>query len=922
MKRVIEVFAGDEYKEKVEIAFKKDILFAPVYRQAYKIVEQILNNAKCCENDDKSYAGNNVILFSAERGQGKTSAMLSFRKILENPPIAKEIIGEVSETHFEVMEPIDPSSLDESENIIRVFISRLFYLTEKFIKNKKHDYEGTDEYSERNEINQLLAAFKQCYQNIDSLRKGRDKNDIDDIEELSRLGNSAVLKENLHDLIAKYLSFVQKHNNEKSYLVVMLDDADLFTKNIFEICEDIHDFLSVPNVIIMMAVNYKQLCYNVYQRYLIQYEYLQAKECEIPIYSECYAMAMRYLEKIFPSQHNIELPKIDEMISDRNCDIELIYYSKSYEGKYGKDRKLEYILKGEYPFVILKELYRKTRIVFDYNDEKDLHAFMPRTMRELTHFLKLLNDMENVDFTVIYNETFVDKKSPEALSEIEKLQRNIQSLKQYFLNYWCANHLETAQKRLISDIDESSRKQKVKSAVQLLKAYFNKKYENKPLSVTLNSYQDLMWEINRNEVIQDENLLSVSLSIYFTLFLNEWFAVALEKKVERQRFITFVDTLVASKQQKENVYRLDRFTLKSDDVKEMMGNMKLKGEFQKCLEYFCVPLEAGGDEEILLEKNGVIQWNPELEDVKFDIYRPIMMSFVNGWGYFTDAAAPNRDLLMGRSVQRKIIDSEYVSALHILLANCDLQQYFMQEVDKKRRKVNKKDGEKGWLGYLSDVYNGILNKKSLSKIYPWILDNVEGRNSSDAFKKLWGELAKYRVTLLIPLFLSEPNNRKLFNESFRNTLETRKGELHADAGRILEMIGEAPNVQKKEFIAYDELHEFIYAMLAKYGDENSFYPAIVSELCRTPMFDSDVARVSKKDQRNGRKGANTNPEKGSISELVLLVNEAKTLVKLFRELQESIPKWLDHPQDTDSNKELRLKIDKLISACKNNEEYL
>ena len=45
-----------------------------------------------------------------------------------------------------------------------------------------------------------------------------------------------------------------------------IDDMDLATQKIYRICEDIRNYLSVPNIIVLFASDYDQLVYAIYQK--------------------------------------------------------------------------------------------------------------------------------------------------------------------------------------------------------------------------------------------------------------------------------------------------------------------------------------------------------------------------------------------------------------------------------------------------------------------------------------------------------------------------------------------------------------------------------------------------------------------------------------------------------------------------------
>ena len=93
MNKVIRIFKGDEYRPKIEKEFRKDDFFAEVYERAYSILKEIQEemHARRLENGEEQHfaleegsVGNNIIAFCGRRGQGKSSAMQSFARTLDN----------------------------------------------------------------------------------------------------------------------------------------------------------------------------------------------------------------------------------------------------------------------------------------------------------------------------------------------------------------------------------------------------------------------------------------------------------------------------------------------------------------------------------------------------------------------------------------------------------------------------------------------------------------------------------------------------------------------------------------------------------------------------------------------------------------------------------------------------------------------
>ena len=163
----ITIKQGEEYQSREENIYQKNSFFAASYRQAADCLKEIIaanrlfkgNSGSPCVDDQSDAAinqhllgyPNNIIAFCAERGQGKTSAMVSFSKALRelHPSTAPQAYCQdaaeedsclerksdfwktnddfnVQECHFVVIDSIDPTTMECNDSIIKVILSRMF----------------------------------------------------------------------------------------------------------------------------------------------------------------------------------------------------------------------------------------------------------------------------------------------------------------------------------------------------------------------------------------------------------------------------------------------------------------------------------------------------------------------------------------------------------------------------------------------------------------------------------------------------------------------------------------------------------------------------------------------------------------------------------------------------------------------------
>lgn len=499
------VYQGDENRAKIETEWTDDMFFSPIYEKAKALVSEIVSEMKLLsENEDKTDCSNvlfqrtpnNIIAFCAHRGQGKTTAMKSFARFL-----AKES----TEADFIVLDSVDPAALDSGESIVRVVLSRLFYkLQEKCEKQDNY------EFLEKREIMEL---FSKCYRAIDHINGSKTVDrDEDDLEALASLGNSSRLKKNLQELIELLLeTFLNDKKERKAsrFLVIPIDDVDISTTDIYRCCEEIRNYLALPNVIILMAADHTQLMHVMYQRYLQNNKDL--RECEPEnAKEECSKLAFGYLLKLLPMNHIVELPELDKMAEEDWISLSLEYYVKSGSESYNVFGETVTI-NEDMRLQLAGLIYSRTGIII-YDGEDDSADYMPKNMRELTQLLKKFGRVPEINEAVLYGE---DWKQAEA--EATKLKENIRSYKSYFLESWCMNHM-------------------------LHEEYTNflktvEKIEKRKKSGTIGwTYRELLEYLcgDRKEKFQKAIVADDAFCMFISIFLNEWFAEALHDSIRRK----------------------------------------------------------------------------------------------------------------------------------------------------------------------------------------------------------------------------------------------------------------------------------------------------------------------------------------------------------------------------------------------------
>ena len=466
-KKTITIYTGEEYKLHIadERSNYDEDVFYETYKKAFKEVIKITSDSKS-NNSNILEMSNNIIAFCGERGQGKSSAMISFSRILENvhnDNIEKyfgEYTDKLKDKAFFSIRRIDPTELENQQSILNVIISRIFFVFKDAISNNK-----IDDFYEKNEI---LKLFQKCFKSVNLIKEKTQRNSEawfgDDLELLSSLGDNAEIKNNLSTLIDKFLHFVIK----KDYLIIQIDDSDLNVKNAYSIAEDIRKYLMIPNVIILMATKPEQFNTAVEQEYVNSFQLL-ADADQIP-YQEFYHMATKYISKLIPGTRKINLPDLSLYSDTEEFDYHLKYIEKA-KNIYDNNKT---IIDDDLQNGLLDFIYRKTGLIF-IAPSNYTHNIVPNTMRELVNLLSVLNNLNDLE----------EFDSFEEMKDIDLIQRinNLQVFEKYFLDSWIEENVDSSYHKCIKDWYKSS--WKIKNS--LLIYYLSETLRKLPNIITFKS---------------------------------------------------------------------------------------------------------------------------------------------------------------------------------------------------------------------------------------------------------------------------------------------------------------------------------------------------------------------------------------------------------------------------------------------------
>lgn len=476
LESVIYIERGKEHSLQIRDIHDSNELLYPAFQSAQSALKGILESAHDWYNVEPakrtSFSGwhgrspeamefydyaNNIIAFCAGRGQGKTSAMLSLANALENHSEGTSPLNGLENDWFYILPPIDPTVLEGKESIMEIVLSHLFYQVEQQWKNPTVKRSYPERYSEARKT-ELLLSFRNCFNEIRTLQdKSQSKSDA--LETLYQLGDSFDLKSDFYILLKEFFGLLGQKEGS-SFLVIQLDDTDLQVQKAFEVLEETRKYLSLPNVIVLMATDLDQLRLLVFQHYYQDLK-LAAEKNEIAV-KKVRRMAAEYLDKLIPSTHAIYLPNF-KLQFETNRKLFIVTSKK------GRDEES----KRELQKAIFDIIYEKTGLIF-VRHRYYMHNIIPESLRGVQHLFRLLDRMEQpTEMPVLKGEGRLTAKMwkeycQQRIARAKAQFNNLTIFEGYFLNDWCSSRLNKEDWDIIWEIHGTIPLQSIRYAVNLL----------------------------------------------------------------------------------------------------------------------------------------------------------------------------------------------------------------------------------------------------------------------------------------------------------------------------------------------------------------------------------------------------------------------------------------------------------------------
>ena len=601
-----------------EDVFEEDSVMYRAYYAAVSALKGILNDMErqkqgerrfhghdedsCCHKKScPGYAeelpyerASNIIAFCGARGQGKTSAMLSFTEALSDDrrrekndgEFWKEVNGYIS--HVYAPPPIDLTMLESGETLLEVILSNFLHALEEKLNKRERRRDSSDD--DQIEINRLYRSIKDCLNKVRTLsesgRKGeKARNEKVTLDDLYQLASDARLATKLYQLIQRFFCFLCK-DPEKSYLLVRLDDTDLQFERAYDILEEARKYLSLPNVIVVMATDLEQLRLCVMKRF--HEELKEAFDDEKKKWEYVQEASAKYLDKLIPATHAIYLPTIRSFY-DTGKEIILYRKKNPHSEKNEGDEEL-----GELQNYILRTIFEKTGMAFlkryksqDSRHRKGhIHHVIPTTLRGLTHLIRLLEKMsaphEKPQLSKLEGKSqnawgnAWKKYCKDFIAWAQDTQKNLRKFEDYFLNDWCSSRLRRTDWDMIREIrSDATPDQALRHMVFLLKELAQK--EGAPPMDTDGAGDYIL--LNRLLKQREESAFSRK-TYSFCFAVRTYFSILFQKIALQEQIDSLCEELEKPNKGEERPLFSFRYTRLQDFLKPQMFDTQ---EIQKTL---------------------------------------------------------------------------------------------------------------------------------------------------------------------------------------------------------------------------------------------------------------------------------------------------------------------------------------------------
>lgn len=383
---------AEEYKIKIEKSYEfENSIFKEVYESAkYNLIEIIEHhNVHDSQKTEFKYdVYNNIICFVGERGQGKSSSMISFLEALiskkQNDVFLNDKNNVLQNVRFTTIDLIDPSLFSGKETLFEIILAKMFSMFRNILES-----DGNRKINEESK-RQLVDLFQKVFDDLKFINNRENIYKQDALDALIKLSTSSNLKENFEKLVEKYLNVICPKEN--AFLVIAIDDFDLKIEGVYDMLEDVRRFLIAQNIILLIACKIEQLQEathaHIYSEYIKQLGGNTHILDNVFDESEIKNKALKFIEKLIPESRKIELPNVSELdlgeILVREKEIEIdgdinkFYFDNTANG------------------LLLETIYDRL-FLFLKKQSFEYSIFLKSTLRSLISLLLRLNKTDDIE---------------------------------------------------------------------------------------------------------------------------------------------------------------------------------------------------------------------------------------------------------------------------------------------------------------------------------------------------------------------------------------------------------------------------------------------------------------------------------------------------------------------------------------------
>ena len=424
-------------------------VFENEYKKAIRAIRNVLYKNQELINipDDKRSVHstiNTAIPFIGERGTGKTSVMYSVLQYLGRygkPTVSEGYHISEDNVRFLTFDMIDASRMKQSESILEIILSRMIMYLENSVKEYPYDHEMRELYLQMDRLHRdMYRIFSN--QSFSSGESG--------LNALKQMADSQNTIEGFRNLVTNFLEYFKKIYQAKCYLVIALDDVDMYQgtryrveMNQFALLEQLYDYTRIPGMIVLVSFNdyiLKKNCINHFRN--TYFEQKTQNQCTDAEQKEIEILARQFMAKMFPVEQRVYMPNFFHVTSENEPNL---YISIKYNQDSGNPAMKEiYDLFRPNADILVKEfilrlIAHKTNVYFDAIGAK-MHFLEPRNLRDLGALYEFIELMD-----------VVPANSDENLLLQKK---NRQQLLEYFCDQFALERLNDEENRMLQELTQ------------------------------------------------------------------------------------------------------------------------------------------------------------------------------------------------------------------------------------------------------------------------------------------------------------------------------------------------------------------------------------------------------------------------------------------------------------------------------------